>query len=432
VPDSALFNDGTLSSLVMAYPDRLMTEIRALDRNKVLNGSLTDICDAFVAKYRLEVPRLKTDEIYSLDPQDAQIDVSGDRSRYFRGEGPHHVQGTTFSIVVPFDGDPDLFRLQPSSHYMQVYHGEIQGQTLILRHSRHDHDQAAVNADFTQRLKVIHEYLDRQRVEVDAWNRDLPKKALALLEQRKAKLLEALNVASSLYPLKRRDTPTHTVPVTRKHVSVQLPPTSSTPYRPEPTLDMQRYEDILQMISSLSVMMERSPSAFETMSEEHLRDHVLVILNSNFEGRATGETFNKSGKTDILIREKDGNVFIAECKFWDGPKSLLGAIDQVLGYVTWRDTKLAVIVFNRRKDFSAVLQAIRETVLTHPQCKRRLDYSSPTGSRYLFKQKDDANREMTLTVLAFDVPGGESPPDRGAVSGQEPVPRRNVTRKGKP
>lgn len=183
--DSALFNDGTLSSLVMSYPDRLAKEIGELDRNKVLNGSLSDICDAFVARYRLDVPRLKQDEIYSLDPQDAKIDVSWDRTRYFRDEGSHHVQGTTFSIVVPFDGDADLFRLQPSSYYMQTYHGEIQGQTLVLQHSRHDHDQAAVNADFTQRLKVIQEYLDRQRVEVEAWNRDLPKKAMALLEQRK-------------------------------------------------------------------------------------------------------------------------------------------------------------------------------------------------------------------------------------------------------
>lgn len=84
---------------------------------------------------------------------------------------------------------------------------------------------------------------------------------------------------------------------------------------------------------------ERSPKAFEQMGEEDLRSHFLVQLNGQYEGRATGETFNFQGKTDILIREGDRNVFIAECKFWHGEKQLLETIDQLLSYLSWRDTK---------------------------------------------------------------------------------------------
>jgi hypothetical protein len=58
------------------------------------------------------------------------------------------------------------------------------------------------------------------------------------------------------------------------------------------------------------------------MKEEDLRQHFLVQLNGQYEGRATGETFNFEGKTDILIRAERKNIFIAECKFWDGPDSL--------------------------------------------------------------------------------------------------------------
>jgi hypothetical protein len=46
-----------------------------------------------------------------------------------------------------------------------------------------------------------------------------------------------------------------------------------------------------------------------------------------------------SGKTDILIRDNDKNIFIAECKFWGGPKLFKETIDQLLGYTSWRDTK---------------------------------------------------------------------------------------------
>ena len=81
---------------------------------------------------------------------------------------------------------------------------------------------------------------------------------------------------------------------------------------------------------------ERSPRAFAGMKEEDLRLLLLVPLNGHFEGQATGETFNGEGKTDILIRERNKNIFIAECKFWHGAKSFTEAIDQLQRYTTWR------------------------------------------------------------------------------------------------
>jgi hypothetical protein len=53
-----------------------------------------------------------------------------------------------------------------------------------------------------------------------------------------------------------------------------------------------------------------------------------------------------AGKTDILLREGDRNVFIAERKFWKGPKAFAEAIDHLLSYATWRDSKAVILVFN--------------------------------------------------------------------------------------
>ena len=102
---------------------------------------------------------------------------------------------------------------------------------------------------------------------------------------------------------------------------------------------MELYEQALKIIQDMALVMERSPEAFKSMGEEALRQHFLVQLNGQFEGKATAETFNMEGKTDILLREGDRNVFIAECKFWKGPKAFGEAIDQLLGYATWRDGK---------------------------------------------------------------------------------------------
>ena len=75
---------------------------------------------------------------------------------------------------------------------------------------------------------------------------------------------------------------------------------------------MDQYEHALNVIQQMTLVMERSPSAFSTMDEEALRQHFLVQLNGQFEGQVTGETFNLNGKTDILLREGSRNAFIGE------------------------------------------------------------------------------------------------------------------------
>ena len=147
---------------------------------------------------------------------------------------------------------------------------------------------------------------------------------------RKARLLADKSMVASL-PFKikaRADAPrTYVASVKRKPIAVQNSKTSA-PFKPEPVLDEETYKQILQIMDGMVHVMERSPSAFATMGEEALRQHFLVQLNGQFEGAASGETFNFTGKTDILIRVQDRNIFIGECKFWGGEKAFLDTITQ--------------------------------------------------------------------------------------------------------
>lgn len=172
----------------------------------------------------------------------------------------------------------------------------------------------------------------------------------------------------------------------------------------EPRLTELEYQQILDVMQNMALVMERSPSAFRTMDEETLRTHFLVQLNGQWAGQATGETFNYEGKTDILVRSQGRNIFIAECKFWTGAKSLTDAIDQLLSYSTWRDTKLAIVIFNRNRDFTKVLTTADETAKNHPNCKRDLGKQTETTFRYIVSHKDDENRELMLTIMAFNMP----------------------------
>ena len=240
-----------------------------------------------------------------------------------------------------------------------------------------------------------------------SFNERIHQLARGRIEERREKLLADQNLVSSLgFRLKERpDTPkTFVTPDVRRKITPTMPPASSVPYQPEPTLSTDEYEHILSVMSNMVLVMERSPSDFASMKEDTLRSHFLVQLNGHYKGQATGETFNYEGKTDVLIRIEGKNIFIAECKYWGGQRKFSKTIDQLLGYTSWRDTKTAILIFNRNKNFSKVLETIPTTVKAHPNFKRETEPDAESRFQYIFGHKDDSNREMILTVLVFDVP----------------------------
>ena len=198
------------------------------------------------------------------------------------------------------------------------------------------------------------------------------------------------------------------VPVKRRPAPVPKKPSSSPATEGEYVLTLPDYESILKTIRSMVLIMERSPDVFAMMGEESLRTVLLVNLNGLYEGQATGETFNGYGKSDILIRVENKNIFIAECLVWDGEKALLAKMnDQLFQYAMWRDTKVALIVFSRRDNFSNVVATMKKTVATHPQCLGLVDESETEGT-YRFHRHDDADRHFYLTCMAFTVPKRKS------------------------
>jgi len=382
-------------------------EIARLSRNHIIKTSTDDLCDYFVAKYTVEVPNLREDAIVA-DQQEKEIDVSNNPRRYWSSPGPHLMRGTEVSVSIPFTGDRDLFFIRPSHFSSSPPRAEIDGSNLTLRAAGIDLRPDQVRSQIDSQLNDIKWHLANLKPEVDAYNGSLRQISRTAIEARKAKLLHDQNLVSAIgFPLKQRaDAPnTFVAPEVRRKIKPTLPSVGSAPFKPEPELSNADYEHILNVIDNMALVMERSPSAFASMDEEALRSHFLVQLNGHYEGQATGETFNYEGKTDILIRVNGKNIFIGECKYWDGPKKLLETLDQLASQTTWKDTKVAIIVFNRRKDFSAVLKAIQETVPKHSSFKREVPSQGETRFRYVLGNRDDRSRELILTVLAFDVPG---------------------------
>lgn len=402
-----LFTGADWHSVDLHQRQQMVAEIEKIDPDRLLNTSVDDLALYFSEKYKIDVPALDEENL-TVDQREKQIDVSRDPNRYITDRSrPFYITGSEIEVEIPFTGEAEAFKIQPNPYTLSPPRASVRGNLLTFAIVGTNLEAAQVRAEIERTVREVQSYLTNLRNNVAGLNGQLQGEARTVIEARRNKLLANRNTVASLgFKMKeRQNAPKTYVPAeVRKKISPVMPPASSAPYKPEPTLGQNDYEHILGVMQGMTQVMELSPSAFHDVDEEALRSHFLVQLNGHYQGQATGETFNYEGKTDILVRSEGRNIFIAECKFWSGPKKLAETIDQLLGYSSWRDTKTAVVVFNRNRDFSKVLAAIPDAVRAHPQYKKDLSGSTETIFRYLFANRDDRNRELYLTVMAFDVP----------------------------
>jgi len=378
-----------------------------MEKSQILNGSIEDLVNFIHAKFFIKIPILDIENA-EASQQEVKISVQA-----WRDEQQMSVLGTMVTLEVPYEGEKFLFRIKPSTWSLNPPRASISKTRVILRQSGRNLKSEEVQASFEQTIASIQENLLRLHSDFDEFNNRLKDIAREQIEARKSKLLADQNLVSGLkFKLKERSGApmTYAAPVQRKKIEPRLPVVTAKEFKPEPTLLEEDYQHILKIIHDMTLVMERSPTSFATMGEEDIRQHFLVQLNGQYEGKATGETFNAEGKTDILVRHEGRNIFIAECKFWRGDKGYTDTIDQLLGYLSWRDTKAAIIIFNRNKDMTNVLEKIKTLTKAHTLCKSGPKIERETKFRYVFGQPNDQNRETIVTVMVFDVPSADRAP----------------------
>ena len=380
------FSETRIQDYMNEVRDRMQAEIETLPVDQLAPDD-DELCEYFAKKYAVQVPILGED-IGAYPP------------------APNlHSDSVTLTLHIPFEGNGVLFDVQPAVSPGICESWDVKGNTLriqvsgsIARPQEFSYQKDHIIGEINKGLANLREDVSRRSPHLKEWARE----KIEWRRRRESAHDAFIAEASKVVSIRRRTdgTAEFVVPVIRK--AIPIPP---SPRTSEPLLEMASYEDILRAINSMVHVFERSPSAFRRMEEEELRAVLLVGLNGLYEGQATGETFNNEGKTDILIRHDDKNVFIAECLIWDGEEKCRKKLDkQLFHYATWRDSKLALIVFNRKVGFSDVVEKMKKMVSGHPQCASVMEYKHDTGARYRFKRADDPKREFIVTCLAFDVP----------------------------
>jgi hypothetical protein len=300
---------------------------------------------------------------------------------------------------------------------------EIDQQARALRlhyddYRRIRHDPRGIREarrHFERLLCRTEQKLEWTRMNIQAHNQRIAKQIPVAVAERRAKLLNDQNLHASIgYPItKRPDASSHKVPLSRRKIAPDpaRPPERSNTYAPEPAIDDADYQAVLAVLRNARNALERSPSMSAKLDEEETRDLLLVMLNAQFEGKAAGEVFNCMGRTDILVRDSDRNNFIGECKIFD-PKNkqsvdhiVTSALDQLLGYLAWRDTKAALLLLIRDANVSAVTDKALAAISSHPNHKRPGKVSTEERHDFVLHATGDTNREIHLAFLPFLIAG---------------------------
>ena len=408
-----LFNrDGELRVFFEKIKNDMKKEVEKYEDDYILNITKQKLQEYLISKYSLESPEISEEEIYIINTKDVDITPGVDYARgIFESDVGRSVKGTQITIGIPFSGDIRLFHYRPSTFNYNPPRANVHDIEIHLIYEEIDFDEDGLKSMYSNDVKNIKKFLEWIKKDVNSFNRSLPSFCKQIIETRKGKLKNVQKVIENLgLPIKRskETSQTYAVPDIISKPRISKPTVNKRDVKREPTLPNEEYENILTIIQNMVLVIERSPKAFSKMSEEDLRQHFLVQLNGQYEGMATGETFNFGGKTDILIRYEGKNVFIAECKFWKGEKELLKTVDQLLSYTSWRDTKTAILLFNKNKDFSSVLNKITTIISSH-SCYIKENsliegkLQEGTIFSFVFHQPNDNNKKLLLTVMTFNI-----------------------------
>lgn len=403
-----LFGEEDLDSQLRARQQQVSGIVDSIPKEQFLVSSDQELINHVVAQQTVE-PIVLCEESRTMKQQETQIDVSRDQMRYFSPDrrGPFYIPGTRVIIDIPFTGEDWLFRYRTNPWSTVFPRAEVQRGCLRLSIEQpHDVDPASFKDIYERELKLIREYVDRAHKQVVDYNESLSNFVQRAVNYRRDRLGRHNNIAALLdIPLATRPGAPSINPV---KVEIRRPPALPVPPKtglaPEPGITDDTFEHILRFIRHQGRTFERTPSTYAVHGEEDLRNIVLAQLNGHFQGDAVGEAFRGKGKTDICIEQDNRAAFVGECKVWTGPAGLTAAVGQLIGYLTWRDSKAALIMFNvKNKDFTKILEAIPETLRAHSLFLRDLPCAEGGEWRVQMRSAEDAGRRVTVHTFAFNL-----------------------------
>lgn len=401
-----LFTSGDLLHEIKSRKRRISDAVNSIPKEQFLVATEKELVDFVVHSLSFDPLVLHT-ENKTMSLSETTVEVLDDFR--FRPRPSVQVPGIQTEIHIPFSGDENLFKYAASIVTNMPPRGRVNNGKVILTYS---HPQGTapekIQSEINQEIDRIKQYVSYTNSDVFEFNSSLQSSVYSRIQSRQELLRNLGNTAALIgIPISENPDAPSIAPIELNPRIKPLPLPPKNGLESEPGIYEHDFEVILNYIRHQCRTFERAPHNCAVHDEEGLRDFILAQLNSHFEGKATSETFRTSGKTDICIESDNRMAFVGECKCWTGQAGVGSAIDQLLGYMTWRDCKAALIIFNKRnKKFQAILDQIPGILSTHRLYDAELtEHSDPSSGewRVVMRSVNDPGRRIHVHVFVFNI-----------------------------
>ncbi|HUF01692.1 MAG TPA: hypothetical protein VMN35_04635 [Gaiellaceae bacterium] len=390
----------------------LRQEVEEAPSEHVVDVDAEAWANALADKYAIQVPELRRAAITRAAPKQVTIRWNDANPFGWDAGSSRSAPGVRHVVTVPFDGEVDVFKISPSTCEMGGVLGRLVGtDTIVWEHEQLESAKPIdLDAAVDKWLENVERHLETWRKDVHGQRDQLHQVAMECIHTRQAHLQRQLEAsASSTIPIATTSGSKTYFPktITRKPGRARATRQTKNPPIPlVPALPIDEYEEAIGALRRGCRQMEKTPDTYVKLNEEERRNVLLAILNDGFFGVA-GEAFNHKGKVDILVpcEGEDGSLFIGECKIWRGKEEFAKAIDQLFGYRTWVDSKLALIVFVPQKTLTNILKTARTTLGSHAEFAGWIDHPHEKELRCRVTWPGDPEKVGTLTVIFAHIPG---------------------------
>lgn len=402
-----LFNGDPLSDYLEARARRVPHAVEGIPEGQFTASSDEQVVEYTVAELTVTPLSIRPSEMTASEPMHGKMFLPnwpGDVDR-------PKVPSLSITFKLPYTGESALWSLRPNKMSgTKPESGKLipgiqdSGEFLFAIELPADTDPLDFKQQVASRVTMIERYLGYQEDEIEEFNNGLPELARLSVAARRQKLSRAEELTRVLgIPLiQRRDTPPPpALPIKRR---ITLPSPTPKAQTSDYQISDNDYEHILKVIRHEGATFETTRETYLGLGEESLRNIILAHLNGHYEGDASGETFRGAGKTDIRIERQNRAAFVAECKEWKGGQQLLYATDQLLSYLTWRDSKTALVLFNKDvagfRDLQVKMSGLLEG---HSRFHSRVAASHEGEWRIRLKSQNDDENIVTVHVFLFDL-----------------------------
>ena len=245
-----LFGENDLSQMLKSKLDKIKKRIESEEDDYILKVNKKDFVDYLIDQYKIDELIVHIDKI-ELSQNEEVFEVKD----AFKKNEINRIKCDVYTFHIPISGNQDILTSRPTKSLLWSPNVGYQDNELLFKViDRHKNSKYILNErnQFIKNLIKQEEYINKDLRE---YNSKLRSNIENMLKSRKDKIIKSRWIMSEWgVPIRKAESVSKTflIPIAKNNPLkiLEKPITNNKAFKPEPALDTETYNDILNIIQN--------------------------------------------------------------------------------------------------------------------------------------------------------------------------------------